>query len=168
MTQNERIIRYHAGRCLMSLGKQAIWSMEDLVNEGYICLARAQEKWRPDGGAAFNTYFTTTCKNHYWKIIRKARVAASTCLTTKDPQGKNSSVTMNQETGQLNMGFRHFVISPDAEQFLELALHPPDELVDKLRMEKRTRMSEIIRSWLGWKKQKVSAIERELNRAMIC
>ena len=168
MNQTEKIIQYHARRCLRSLGRSPIWSLEDLINEGYICHAKAEKGWRPDGGAAFNTYFTWCCINHYRKIIAKARRRAPVVGLTMDPVVEQTLSTINPKTGEVEMSFPHSALSPDAEKFLAMALHPSKELVDVIQHSRGKRVSEAIRTWMGWPKKKLDLIEEQLKSALIC
>ena len=168
MNQHEKIVQYHARRCLRSLGRSTMWSLEDLINEGYICLDKAKKGWTPNGGAAFNTYFTWCCINHYRKIIAKARKRGHIVPLTVEPVVDQTLSKIDPTTGEVEMSFPHSAISPDAEKFLSMALHPPKELADVIQLSRGKGMCEAIRTWMGWPKQKVDSIEQQLKAALIC
>ncbi len=175
MTKQEGIIKYQAIGCLLRMGYSALWSLDDLKQEGLICLEKAKETWRPDGGANFNSYLTTLLIHRFAKIVRKNYREQTTiqssqiglhpnCDARVDGMGEppdTRAFWSDPDTGKLIMKLP-LSLSPEAKQFLILAVNPPPSLRDIIRLPK-SRIRHVLRTWLGWPMSKVNRIERELR-----
>lgn len=166
MTPEERCIWHQAQRCLGRLGQNVLWSLEDLISEGHVCLCKAKKTWRPDGGAKFNTYFTTILMLHYGKIVNQALRQAKT--TSLDVEVKDDpSAIWSGSKGKIHYWLNHFQLSKDAEGFLWLVFTPPPALRRKLEKSRQHSIAAVVREWLGWPREKLAEVEAELHKAVI-
>lgn len=162
MTKQESIIKYQAIGCLLRMGYNALWSLDDLMQEGQICLDKAQKTWRPDGGARFNTYLTTLLINRFAKIVKKERGKNLISLEyeTEDTRAIACLITSGQVKFRIPSD-----LSSDAELFLLLTFQPPPSLRDRIRAS-RGLMCNVIKRWLTWTDVRLRSVEQEIRAAI--
>ena len=158
---NDGIIRYQAIGCLVRMGAQTLWTLDDLIQEGHICLDKAHKGWKPDGGAAFNTYFTRILMNRFANILRNKNRSISVSEIKQQPEDRRAHVWIDKGTYHVEIPLD---LSPDAKLFLNLSINPPTPLRDTIRTS-RGRLCHIVKRWLGWPNTKMHRIEREIRAA---
>ena len=117
--QVERFVALQANRLLHAMGpdRAALAGVEfgDLYNSGYFALVDAAERYDPEAGAKFITFFTLRLKSYFsettgFRLARKR----------KDPLNSSKSLDARLKEGDEDSGaFGDFIPDPKAAQALQ-------------------------------------------------
>ncbi len=157
MTTDETI-RCQAKKCKRLLGAgNHTWGLDDLINEGYLCLRRTEEKWKPDGGASFSTFLHRGLRNHFWGIVRK-HYRKKPCKNIDESMYASSSFLAPD---------RLSLLSKRAQQFMKLVFSPPPELRSIIKGSGTIRLSTLIARYLDWSPKEMKVIKTELFDSLL-
>ena len=117
--QVERFVASRANRLLIAIGpdKAALAGVEfgDLYNSGYFALVDAAERYDPEAGAKFITFFAMRLKS-YFSDTTGFRLARQ----RKDPLNSSKSLDARLKEGDEDSGaFGDFIPDPKAAQALQ-------------------------------------------------
>ena len=117
--QVERYVAFRANRLLIAMGpdKAACAGVEfgDLYNSGYFALVDAVERYDPEAGAKFITFFAMRLKS-YFSDTTGFRLARQ----RKDPLNSSKSLDARLKEGDEDRGaFGDFIPDPKAAQALQ-------------------------------------------------
>lgn len=170
VTEPDEIVRCQACRCLGFLGRQSLFNLDDLLQEGQLCIITARAKWQPDRGSAFNTYLTRVLMNHFASIlrrVRKQRLAQDDLEQAKEIPADDTCVRVGLD-GKVWFQFRTGDdLSADATRLLSESLAAPPVPRSHPRNPHRT-LAKVVSERLGWDNQRLKQVEEELFHKAFC
>lgn len=161
------IIRAQAARCLRRIGNHPLWSMGDLINEGQICLIHVRRCWKPDGGAAFNTYLTGSLMRHYNSLVKKSQ--KKTNHLDHDPEAPPTmSGHYDDDARQFQTAFHTGDDLSERASLLLKIISSPGGMVGIVEPKRRCSLARDIAKRLGWSPKILETVRQELSNSLIC